>query len=981
MSEHKLRKLVEYNARVKKLLEVPRIPVSQASQSLISYTQNTKDYLLPSIWGPPPQDPFASQTSGGCGCSVICGYIHTSSNPPASTILSHLAYRRYVKHATLVEKCFPVEKSGEAAPNSNELSYLVYYAQSKPAKLTKVGAYLSKRINKDIQRRRRADVVVGLNIYDALLSACGRDLNFFAKDVLGTLDAALATGSSEFSWAAARTFALYCRCHTGSTLAIDKDLRLVYSRLIKVFVTCAQTRLDGTADSTRKVVVGMRAINAVVKSQATYATDCYYELPRVVKAILNRIATAPKLLPDDDDGVEQQIESIRQSADTLPSEELLGQWAWHCLRILVRKSHGQHSHVIVAEIFKYLDGNLQWQPIALCVHVVTTVISQLQPQDQNMVIVETLAFLTDGKQSSQLYQDSSNVLNKIDTESTTHSLTSGKEGAADVRKSNRRRSCVIRILESLFCRPYILVGISVMEALNVLITFLLESAVDDQLLEADSMMFASTLDTASNDKTGDCAGRHPYDHVDAGATGGSAGLLDYYHLLAAVGGLASHQYYSGQLSDMVEYLVSKMGLAAENKDSSADADELSKKLQWLLQSLYMVALKSKSETSNSQCSTSVRLEVYSPLFTLLSHGRRDVRAYASDCIIEILRRNNECGTAIAWLPAWNTALTNAVYKKLGDSLARCHSRQSDPAADYSAVAAILYEVLHSQQRNVVQNTLLLLKDQAAGSVKASWISSLALVWSKLATICASTQLASHIRSVIDETKAHGCWDASIESVCYAKTRVVSIAATAAASNEPPALLSEDVANTLLDKLSYSSVSPMLEPELRQMDTDSSRSALEDPQPPAESTDHILCSTNSSKNRQQPQLQRAVEQVKDIRARVSIDWEAQAKRHSLLAPQINLDQLRAALRDGLIIRSSEYADSTEHSLDEQEPSIHHTQALRHDDAAEELDAHGRRIPDEVLDLLNSIDDVRAPSQVLGRDQEVSPTINTPVINNL
>ncbi|KAI8322571.1 G-protein gamma subunit [Martensiomyces pterosporus] len=71
MSEHKLRKLTEYNNRVKELLELPRIPISQASQSLISYTQNTKDYLLPSIWGPPPQDPFASQASGGCGCSVM----------------------------------------------------------------------------------------------------------------------------------------------------------------------------------------------------------------------------------------------------------------------------------------------------------------------------------------------------------------------------------------------------------------------------------------------------------------------------------------------------------------------------------------------------------------------------------------------------------------------------------------------------------------------------------------------------------------------------------------------------------------------------------------------------------------------------------------------------------------------------------------------------------------------------------------------
>ncbi|KAJ2082169.1 Guanine nucleotide-binding protein subunit gamma [Coemansia sp. RSA 988] len=71
MSEHKLRKIVEHNNRLKEQLELPRIPVSQASESLISFVTSTKDYLLPSVWGPPPHDPFASQTSGGCGCSVM----------------------------------------------------------------------------------------------------------------------------------------------------------------------------------------------------------------------------------------------------------------------------------------------------------------------------------------------------------------------------------------------------------------------------------------------------------------------------------------------------------------------------------------------------------------------------------------------------------------------------------------------------------------------------------------------------------------------------------------------------------------------------------------------------------------------------------------------------------------------------------------------------------------------------------------------
>ncbi|KAJ2821008.1 Guanine nucleotide-binding protein subunit gamma [Coemansia erecta] len=71
MSEHKLRKINEHNNRLKEQLELPRIPVSQASDALIEYTKTTKDYLIPSLWGPPPHDPFASQTGGTCGCSVM----------------------------------------------------------------------------------------------------------------------------------------------------------------------------------------------------------------------------------------------------------------------------------------------------------------------------------------------------------------------------------------------------------------------------------------------------------------------------------------------------------------------------------------------------------------------------------------------------------------------------------------------------------------------------------------------------------------------------------------------------------------------------------------------------------------------------------------------------------------------------------------------------------------------------------------------
>ncbi|KAI4290258.1 MAG: hypothetical protein L6R35_000452 [Caloplaca aegaea] len=89
MADLKLRRLNELNSRLKEDLERPRIKVSEASMSwvplptslstarprpvkLIQYCQNTKDFMVPSLWGQVDkrEDPYAPQQPQGC-CSVM----------------------------------------------------------------------------------------------------------------------------------------------------------------------------------------------------------------------------------------------------------------------------------------------------------------------------------------------------------------------------------------------------------------------------------------------------------------------------------------------------------------------------------------------------------------------------------------------------------------------------------------------------------------------------------------------------------------------------------------------------------------------------------------------------------------------------------------------------------------------------------------------------------------------------------------------
>ncbi|QKX53351.1 uncharacterized protein TRUGW13939_00429 [Talaromyces rugulosus] len=72
MADLKLRRLTELNSRLKEDLDRPRVKVSEAALSLINYCNNTRDFMVPSVWGQVDkrEDPYAPQQSGGC-CTVM----------------------------------------------------------------------------------------------------------------------------------------------------------------------------------------------------------------------------------------------------------------------------------------------------------------------------------------------------------------------------------------------------------------------------------------------------------------------------------------------------------------------------------------------------------------------------------------------------------------------------------------------------------------------------------------------------------------------------------------------------------------------------------------------------------------------------------------------------------------------------------------------------------------------------------------------
>ncbi|KAJ2496419.1 hypothetical protein IWW47_003800, partial [Coemansia sp. RSA 2052] len=527
---------------------------------------------------------------------------------------------------------------------------------------------------------------------------------------------------------------------------------------------------------------------------------------------------------------------------------------------------------------------------------------------------------------------------------------------------------------------------------------------DEPLLKPDHLLFASTLAataaTATSEETASVAQSKTLDQAGP--------VSDHYHLLAAIGGLAKHQYYSDQLADMAGYLVSQLRL---DVPVSQGDDRGCERQLWLLQALSMVLHNSYEGKLGLRQPSSLPLEMFAPLFTLITHERADVGAQAADCIVDILRHNGRASAVEStWASAQRLGLDGPLCQKLGGSLLGSHRRElAHRSAGYAAVAAILRELLSPPCTASVQHTLALVGGCQPEHCSASWVTLLAMVWAQLARAHANSQLDALVKESVNEAKRAGCWDAGVEDVCLHNSRVAFVCINGAQGSESPANDANIAVKSFADKLGSSAVMPLLG---SQAYSSQATAALNFQDTAA--ADRALCATG---DRDSDVLSppKTVDQTRHARARVSVDWETQARRDSTTVPQIGIGHLRAALRDGLAMRSSDRVDSFGRSAvpnavngnDSHSPVLaqpNYRQALETSAYADQepaslpppsklrpphapattsrIDAYGQQVPSEVCDLLDSIDETEFLAPAINRDRTEtrnSPTISTPVIN--
>ncbi|KAI8327241.1 hypothetical protein BD560DRAFT_361587 [Blakeslea trispora] len=493
----------------------------------------------------------------------------------------------YTKHATLINNCYP-EKEGEKGPRSSELSYLVFYASSRPVKLTKVGLFLEKKVERDVVKGRKQNNQVSLEILKSLVEACHRDLNLFSKYVVKIIDMILETRDVEIIDLACRVFIMFTSHHDGSTLGVDAEFTKDYEELLrKMAGFCAFESQDDTLRLQMRYI-GQRALQAAVTSTAFQASNFKVQLDLILSPLIITLSNSKcpaDILAQSDDIDIKQSAMDHESSNPHTVEVLAAKTAV----ILFSKINGVAVKLALSPLFDFMDKHKKWWPNTFAVAIMKLALESLQPQYRYLLVSE--------------------VLQQLETI---------KSSMAEEHMLEKHAS-LVSILKAVLNADIPLVGISVLEVLNSLYIHLIKSVQDFKTFQQQEQSGKQALEYA----------------IQQG-------------LAHSIGGLATQTYYLNQLNDITGYLIAKLKVG----NSMATLDGLPMKLyrHVVLHCLDLVVSSCTDEPKENDLesqhavtvySNSVTLDVWTPALGLLTDRESETRVDFGSILIHYLELTSE----------------------------------------------------------------------------------------------------------------------------------------------------------------------------------------------------------------------------------------------------------------------------------------------------------------------------------------------------
>ncbi|SAM00011.1 hypothetical protein [Absidia glauca] len=405
----------------------------------------------------------------------------------------------YVKHATLINNCYPEREDGGS--RSSELSYLTFYASSRPIKLTKVGVFLERKVERDMLKGRRNHNVVSLEILQSLIHACHRDLNLFSNHIVKILLMVLGMKDkdSELINKACETFVVFSKYHDGNTLGIDGEYTDDYETLIQEFASyCTFQNSDETL-AFRMQLIGHYGLQACVASPALHSPNIKTQLGIILPPVIAALGTSNQ--PTDLVVKSKKVPDIKHLSldDDVLDGTAVCLLAAKTASLLFGKIDGAGIRLALGSLLCYLDSQQKWWPPNFVVASTDLILESVQVQYRYLLVPEIIQQLED----------------------TTKETDWGKQAS------------LVSVLDTLLNAGLPLTGISVLEVLSSLFGLLIKSLRGGQEFKMDK---PSSFE-------GDQA---TFEYVV------------HQGLAHSIAGLAAHTYYQNQSDDITTYILAKL---------------------------------------------------------------------------------------------------------------------------------------------------------------------------------------------------------------------------------------------------------------------------------------------------------------------------------------------------------------------------------------------------------------------------------------
>ncbi|KIJ20294.1 hypothetical protein PAXINDRAFT_126974 [Paxillus involutus ATCC 200175] len=231
-------------------------------------------------------------------------------------------------HVLLVAACYPPSSALPSAgpdyrPNTQELSRLTYYATNHPGKIHKVGAELEKHAKSECTKtlkgnpRARASLLITLAILLALATECRRDISLLSSSLVSCLKVTLDLVASdlEICARAASVFTAWCTYTDGHAIGVDAELAQNHLVVLGYFTKqcTAEVISVDRALGNRTRLVGLAAVAGVVNSEALYVSPNQFkpQASRIIRALLFHIFQSDLKM------LEECTQSMKETANSV----------------------------------------------------------------------------------------------------------------------------------------------------------------------------------------------------------------------------------------------------------------------------------------------------------------------------------------------------------------------------------------------------------------------------------------------------------------------------------------------------------------------------------------------------------------------------------------------------------------------------------------------------------------------------------------